>query len=81
MLAIIMYYVYVIRKLRAKIIYFGYSKNLKRRFAEHNSKQPCELIYYEAYKSESDARKREKQLKRHGQAVIHLKKRIKDSLK
>ncbi|MCL0062568.1 hypothetical protein M1N67_03945 [Peptococcaceae bacterium] len=42
---------------------------------------PVELIYYEAYKSEEDARKRESNLKLKSKAFAQLKKRIKNSLK
>jgi predicted GIY-YIG superfamily endonuclease len=38
------------------------------------------LVYYEAYCSESDARRRERKLKDHGNAIRELKKRIGDSL-
>ncbi len=41
---------------------------------------PIELVYYEAYKSKEDAKNREKQLKRYGNALLFLKKRIKDCL-
>lgn len=43
-------------------------------------KAPFELIYYEAYKSESDAKFREKQLKRHAQAYKALKQRLRNSI-
>ncbi|MDD4996273.1 MAG: GIY-YIG nuclease family protein [Patescibacteria group bacterium] len=62
-----------------KKIYIGYTDDLKRRFKEHRKKNP-ELIYYEAYKSEKDARNREKKLKQRGQAIRHLKERFKYSL-
>jgi len=39
-----------------------------------------ELIYYEAYKNEKDAREREKKLKQRGQTVRRLKERLKHSL-
>ncbi|MBU4511303.1 hypothetical protein KJ830_09700 [bacterium] len=44
------------------------------------SRRPFELIYYEAYKSEKDARNREKQLKLRSRAFAQLKKRISESL-
>ena len=40
-----------------------------------------ELIYYESYKSEKDARTRETKLKQHRNSFKELKKRIDDSLK
>ena len=44
------------------------------------SKKPYILLYYEAYNTESDARRREKMLKLRGQARNQLKLRIKDTL-
>lgn len=41
----------------------------------------CELIYYEAYKSEIDGRNRERRLKHYAQALTALKTRLKESLK
>ncbi len=75
-----MYYVYVIRDRTKGETYIGYSDDLKRRIREHKHKNP-ELIYYEAYKSEKDARERERQLKRRGQSVRWVKQRIKNSIK
>ena len=81
-----MFYVYVIQSLNRKI-YYGSTNDLVRRIKEHNSNKSYstkgdtwELIYYEAYKHEADARVREKQLKYHGQAWFHLKNRIKNSI-
>lgn len=83
-----MFYVYILRSIRNKDIYIGYSTDLKERLKYHNSgnvratKQnlPWELIYYEAYKDKSDATKREKQLKNH-RAKEDLKIQLKYSLK
>lgn len=74
-----MYYVYLIKDNNKNITYIGYSNDLKRRLIEHKDKQP-ELIYYEAYKDEKDARDRERKLKQRGQGVRRLKERIKRSL-
>jgi putative endonuclease len=76
-----MYYVYVLRGIKANELYYGYTNNLERRINEHNRQKDRELIYYEAYKAESDARYRERQLKRYAQALTSLKRRLKDSLK
>ena len=83
-----MYYLYVIKSSKDQNLYIGYTKDLKRRFQEHNNgmsvstkhRTPFELIYYEAYKSESDARKRERNLKLRSRAFNQLKKRIEDCL-
>ena len=76
-----MYYVYMVRSKKTKELYYGYTTNLKRRLSEHNQKQSWELIYYEAYKSELDARSRERRLKQYAQALTALKGRLKESLK
>ncbi|HPB60504.1 MAG TPA: GIY-YIG nuclease family protein, partial [Candidatus Paceibacterota bacterium] len=60
--------------------YIGYTRDLRRRFKEHNDgenistkhKKPFELIYYEAYKSDRDAKYRESNLKKHAQALKAL---------
>jgi len=83
-----MFYVYVLKSEKNNNIYIGYTEDLRKRLKEHNSKQnkstknkaPFELIYYEAYKSKSDAKFREDNLKRFAQAYTQLKKRIKNSL-
>ncbi len=74
-----MFYVYVIRNRKINEIYIGYSNDLRRRMQEHKNKNP-EILYYEAYKNEKDARNRERQLKQRGQAIRWLKCRIKRSL-
>lgn len=67
----IFYYVYILRSLTHDFIYVGYTDNLRRRLAEHNSGQvistkhyhPLGLIHYEAYKNQRDAKRREEYLK------------------
>jgi len=52
-------------------LYIGYTKDLKQRFKRHNSggdsytkkHMPWQLIHYEAYRNEDDAKRREKYLK------------------
>lgn len=83
-----MYYVYLLKSDSDGSLYVGYTNDLKRRFMEHNKKlnistkhkTPFQLIYYESYKSQSDAKFREKQLKRFSGGMVHLKKRIRNSL-
>ena len=77
----VMYYVYVLRDIETKSLYYGYTNNLERRVSDHNKNRACELIYYEAYKAEIDARKRERRLKNYAQALTALKGRLKESLK
>jgi predicted GIY-YIG superfamily endonuclease len=74
-----MYYVYLIKNHAEHQTYIGYTRDLRRRLLEHKDKKP-ELVYYEAYKAEKDARLREMKLKQRGQGVRRLKERIKNSL-
>lgn len=84
----IMYYVYYIKSSKTKDHYIGYTSNLKNRIHQHNNKlsfstknkTPWVLVYYEAYKSKSDAIRREKMLKYDGRAKAMLKRRIVKSL-
>ena len=83
-----MFYIYVLRSIKDDKLYIGYTGDLKRRIFEHNAKTelstknrtPFQLVYYEAYLSEKDAKLREHNLKRFSGSYIHLKKRIKNSL-
>lgn len=83
-----MFYVYVLQSKKDNNLYIGSTNDLRKRVKEHNngkvfstkSRIPFELVYYEAYKSEKDARKRESNLKLRSKAFAQLKKRIKESL-
>ncbi|NQV88174.1 MAG: GIY-YIG nuclease family protein [Parcubacteria group bacterium] len=83
-----MFYVYVLKSSKDSELYIGSTKDLVKRFSEHNngkvrstkSRKPFTLIYYEAYLAEGDARERESNLKLRGQARTHLKGRIMRSL-
>lgn len=84
-----MFAVYVIQHESTKEIYVGYTKDLKRRLIEHNSggnkstlrkSGQWKLIYAEAYRSDNDARLRERRLKNHGSGKQELFKRLKQSL-
>ena len=84
-----MFYAYILKSQQDNDLYIGSTKNLKERLILHNSgkvfstklRAPLELIYYEAYRAEYDARKREKNLKLRSRAFVQLKKRIQESLK
>lgn len=84
-----MNYTYILKSKKDSQLYLGSTTDLKKRLKEHNdgkvfstkSRKPFELVYYEAYKSESDARKRESSLKLRSRAFTQLKKRITDSTK
>jgi len=83
-----MFYVYILKSKKDNKTYIGYTDNLRRRLGEHNNLQnkstrnraPLELIYHESYKSKSDAKYREHNLKKFAQAFSQLKRRIKNSL-
>ncbi len=75
-----MHYVYVLKSKEDNEFYYGYTSNLERCIQEHNKDKNYELVYFEAYKSDLDARERERKLKNYGQTRTHLKNRIKRSL-
>lgn len=78
-----MFYVYVLKSKKDGKLYVGFTSNLKARLQDHNDgmvgstnyRRPLELIYYEAYKSEDTAKKRELRLKS-GKAHMALKSRL-----
>lgn len=77
-----MFYFYVIENDLGEL-YFGSTNNLKRRLGEHQEGNSFAtkgsnwtLIYYEAYRSEGDARIREQKVKKFGGTKKHLKNRI-----
>lgn len=75
-----MYFVYVLKNSENRKLYYGYTNDLQRRLSEHKENGAWELVYYEAYKSEFDARKRERNLKEYGQALSAPKRRLMESL-
>ncbi|OGG38362.1 hypothetical protein A3D55_00335 [Candidatus Jorgensenbacteria bacterium RIFCSPHIGHO2_02_FULL_45_20] len=83
-----MFYVYFLKNKHGRI-YIGFTSDLKNRLKMHNAgycaftKQyrPWKIVYYEAFTSEKDARKREITLKNYGSTLGQLKKRIEISLR
>ncbi|MBI2673815.1 MAG: GIY-YIG nuclease family protein [Candidatus Zambryskibacteria bacterium] len=83
-----MYYVYLLRSKKQPWIYVGYTTNLRRRIAEHQKGfslatkpyKPFDLLFYEAYKSLSDAKRRESYFKTN-QGKRALKIMLSDTLK
>lgn len=81
-----MFYVYILQSREDAGLYIGSTNNLLERLKQHNSgnvpstksRMPLELIYYEAYRAENDARHREHSLKLRGKALGQLKNRIKN---
>ena len=78
------FYTYILRSIKDKRLYTGYTGDLRKRFTEHNTgknfstknRGPFELIYYEACINEDDAKAREKFLKS-GPGKAFLKRRLK----
>lgn len=83
-----MFYVYVLRSRKDNHFYTGYSSDLRKRMKQHFSGEnfstkdrlPFDLIYYEAYVDEKDARARERFLKT-GWGRNYLKRTMKNFLK
>ena len=84
-----MFYLYILRSLKNNTLYVGSTNDLNRRLLEHRkglggyTKKylPYQLLYYEAYRSEADAPKRESNLKLRSNAFNQLKRRLSGSLK
>ncbi len=78
-----MFYTYVLQN-KNKHFYTGYTKDLRKRFKEHNTRKskytkyngPYMLIYYEACLNEYDAKSREQYLKS-GLGKRYIKNRLK----
>jgi len=83
-----MFYVYILFSEKDKKLYTGYSPDLKARVEKHNNgyvkatkyRRPLQLIYYEAYKEELDAKRREKFLKG-GKGKTELRIQLKEVFK
>lgn len=83
-----MYYVYILKSTKDNELYLGYTNDLRRRLAQHNNgespatkyRRPLTLRYYESYYAEKDAKTREFNLKKNGNALAQLKRRIQASL-
>jgi len=84
-----MFYVYILKSSKDQKLYTGYTSDLKRRLSEHNNESnrstkyrvPLDLMYYEAYVSQADAKKREWNLKKSSGARTALKRRLQDCLR
>jgi putative endonuclease len=59
-----MYYVYILKSSKSGILYYGYTSDLKKRFAEHKSGKskftkghlPWKLVWYSAFKDKKKAK-------------------------
>ena len=80
-----MFYNYILQSEKNKILYVGYTTDLRRRLKEHNqgldkstkTYRPWKLIYYEACLDEDYAKRRENYLKT-SQGQRLLKRRLKE---
>ena len=83
-----MHYVYLIKSVNQGMLYVGCTNDLNKRIEQHNDGDsfftkrylPWKLVYFEGYRSKSDAYGREKSLKLHAQGLRRLKERLRDSL-
>lgn len=65
------YFVYVLLSLKDRKFYIGYSEEVFSRFEDHQrgknistaNRKPLDLIFYEAFRSKSDALRREQYFK------------------
>lgn len=79
-----MHYLYILKSLKDFKLYIGYTNNIVKRLKKHNSGQvmstkyrrPLVIVYCEAYRTEVEAREREKQLKQFGKVYAQLKRRL-----
>ena len=79
-----MHYIYILHSKKDKGLYIGLTTDLKRRVAEHKRgsvtstkhRLPIQLIHYEAFLVEKDAKARERYLK-----SGYGRQQLKDSLK
>ncbi|OGU54938.1 MAG: endonuclease [Ignavibacteria bacterium RBG_13_36_8] len=66
-----MFYVYILKSLKTNTNYYGYTSNLEKRLAYHNSgkskytksKRPWKIIYSEVFETKHEAMEREKYFK------------------
>ena len=78
-----MYYVYIIEN-EKKEKYIGYTKNLRKRLEEHNANRGArytknskwDIVYIEGYRTQEQAMKRERSIKRSGAIRKALYERI-----
>ena len=84
-----MWCVYMIQHSESKEFYVGFTSDTEERLKAHNSGSNRStkrlsgewvLVYYEAFRSESDARLREKKLKSHARGKHELLKRLANSI-
>ena len=83
----LMYYTYVLRSLRDRKLYIGFTHDLRQRFIEHQEgkvestkpRRPFELLFYEAFQYKKDALGRERYFKT-TKGKVTLRQVLRDSL-
>ena len=78
-----MFYTYILQSEKDRKCYTGYTKDLRKRFNEHNTgmnvstkyRVPFRIVYYGACLEEDDAKSREKYLKT-GMGKRYIKNRL-----
>ncbi|MBP9821444.1 MAG: GIY-YIG nuclease family protein [Candidatus Pacebacteria bacterium] len=83
-----MFYVYILHSKKDGLLYTGFTSDLKERVRKHNAgyviatkhRRPLELLYYESYQEELDAKRREKYLKG-GKGKAGLKIQLREGFK
>lgn len=83
-----MHYVYILKSLKDSKLYIGYTNGIVARLRKHNagkvastkSRRPLIVVYCEAYRTEEEAREREKKLKQFGKVYAQLVRRIRRSI-
>lgn len=83
-----MYYTYILRSSKSHIFYFGYTKNLKKRFKEHNDglsfatkpHRPWNIVFYAAFETEKQAKDFEQYLKSGSGKAFAYKRLVSEAL-
>ena len=83
-----MHYLYILRSRKDSQLYTGYTNDLRARIAKHKagkvistkSRLPVDLLYYESYVNEEDARERERYFKT-GWGRAYVRKILSNTLK
>ena len=79
-------YVYLFESMKDGMFYTGWTTNVQRRLAQHNSgrvkstrsRRPLKLVQAEAFSSVEDAKQRERTLKRNPNMLQQFKKRMRN---
>ena len=67
-----MFFTYILQSQKDQSFYIGFTSNLEQRLQQHNkatsgytsTKKPWKVVYFETFEFETDARKRERAIKK-----------------